>query len=124
MLGESGEERLLAHVTNLKHGHRCCTVLARGDACIWGAEHLLAALEACGVDNARIEIEGGRGAQATSHGRCAPCALARTMTAATPLPACERAYPVDAHLQKCPLLMAPLMPGPGKSSALGCGQRL
>lgn len=36
-------------------------VLARGDSAVWGAEHLLAALECCGVDDARIEIEGGKG---------------------------------------------------------------
>lgn len=36
------------------------TVLRRGEAEVRGVEHLLAALEACGVDNCRIEIEGGR----------------------------------------------------------------
>jgi hypothetical protein len=63
--GQPGEERLPAHASHLQQGHRCCSVLAApGGAAIWGAEHLLATLEACGVDNARIEIEGGRGEQA------------------------------------------------------------
>ncbi|PRW20734.1 UDP-3-O-[3-hydroxymyristoyl] N-acetylglucosamine deacetylase [Chlorella sorokiniana] len=29
-------------------------------AAVWGTEHLLAALECCGVHNARIEVEGGK----------------------------------------------------------------
>lgn len=59
--GHPGEDRMQAHVSNLQPGHEWCTVLAQGDEAIWGAEHLLAALECCGVDNARIEIEGGQG---------------------------------------------------------------
>ncbi|KAG2441679.1 hypothetical protein HXX76_003297 [Chlamydomonas incerta] len=35
------------------------TALANGDVEVMGVEALLSALEACGVDNARIEIEGG-----------------------------------------------------------------
>ncbi|GIL74850.1 hypothetical protein Vretifemale_4715, partial [Volvox reticuliferus] len=35
------------------------TTLSRGDFQVAGVESLLSALEACGVDNARIEIEGG-----------------------------------------------------------------
>ncbi|GLI69505.1 hypothetical protein VaNZ11_014139 [Volvox africanus] len=35
------------------------TTLSRGDFQVGGVESLLSALEACGVDNARIEIEGG-----------------------------------------------------------------
>lgn len=58
--GQPGEARLQAHVGNLQQGHRWCMVLARGDSAVWGAEHLLAALECCGVDDARIEIEGGK----------------------------------------------------------------
>ncbi|KAI3434519.1 hypothetical protein D9Q98_002592 [Chlorella vulgaris] len=58
--GHPGEDRMQAHVSNLQPGHEWCTVLAQGDEAIWGAEHLLAALECCGVDNARIEIEGGQ----------------------------------------------------------------
>lgn len=58
---QPGEPRLPAHVNTLQRGHRCCSVLGQGDGAIWGAEHLLAALECYGVDNARIEVEGGKG---------------------------------------------------------------
>ena len=59
--GQPGEGRLLAHADSLQQGQHCCSVLGHGDDAVWGAEHLLAALECCGVDNARIELEGGRG---------------------------------------------------------------
>jgi UDP-3-O-acyl-N-acetylglucosamine deacetylase len=59
--GEPGEARLQAHVSNMKRGYEHCTVLAQGTTVVQGVEHLLAALECCGVDNARIEIEGGSG---------------------------------------------------------------
>ncbi|OAY65678.1 putative UDP-3-O-(3-hydroxymyristoyl) N-acetylglucosamine deacetylase 5 [Ananas comosus] len=36
-----------------------CTALCRGGARVRTVEHLLSALEAMGVDNCRIEIEGG-----------------------------------------------------------------
>ncbi|PKU85182.1 putative UDP-3-O-[3-hydroxymyristoyl] N-acetylglucosamine deacetylase 5 [Dendrobium catenatum] len=36
-----------------------CTTLCRGGVRVRTVEHLLSALEACGVDNCRIEIEGG-----------------------------------------------------------------
>ncbi|XP_072971672.1 probable UDP-3-O-acyl-N-acetylglucosamine deacetylase 1, mitochondrial isoform X3 [Typha angustifolia] len=36
-----------------------CTTLCRGGARVRTVEHLLSALEACGVDNCRIEIDGG-----------------------------------------------------------------
>lgn len=55
------EDRLQADVNNVQEGYRQCCVLARGDHRVWGAEHLLAALEACGIHDARIEIEGGHG---------------------------------------------------------------
>lgn len=51
-----------AHVSSLmQQGPNCTSVLEQGGFGVWGAEHLLAALECCGVDNARIEIEGGKG---------------------------------------------------------------
>jgi len=56
-----GEMRLPAHVNSLQQGPRWCSVLREGNTEVWGAEQLLAALECCGVDNARIEVEGGRG---------------------------------------------------------------
>lgn len=50
-----------AHASSLRQqGPSCTSVLEQGDAELWGSEHLLAALECCGVDNARIEIEGGK----------------------------------------------------------------
>lgn len=58
--GQPSEQRLQALAGNLQQGHRWCSVLGQGERAIWGVEHLLAALESCGVDNARIEIEGGR----------------------------------------------------------------
>lgn len=36
-----------------------CTTLSRAGARVRTVEHLLSALEACGVDNCRIEISGG-----------------------------------------------------------------
>jgi UDP-3-O-acyl-N-acetylglucosamine deacetylase len=51
---------LLADVPSLQEGHRWCTVLGTEGAAVWGTEHLLAALECCGVHNARIEVEGGK----------------------------------------------------------------
>lgn len=59
--GQLEEARLSAQVCNLQQGHRWCTVLDLDGTAIWGTEHLLAALECCGVDNARIEVEGGKG---------------------------------------------------------------
>ena len=44
---------------------------ASGSPQVRTVEHLLAALEACGVDNARIELMGTGEARAASH-RCAP----------------------------------------------------
>ncbi len=60
-MGKAGETRLLADVSRLQEGHRWCTVLGEESTAIWGTEHLLAALECCGVHNARIEVEGGKG---------------------------------------------------------------
>jgi hypothetical protein len=60
-VGGLDEDRLQADIANLQEGHRLCCVLAHGKHRVWGAEHLLAALEACGVHDARIEIEGGHG---------------------------------------------------------------
>ncbi|PSC74552.1 UDP-3-O-[3-hydroxymyristoyl] N-acetylglucosamine deacetylase 2 [Micractinium conductrix] len=57
--GGVGEERVAAHASSLQQERRWCSVLRQGGTEILGAEHLLAALECCGVDNARIEIEGG-----------------------------------------------------------------
>ncbi|KAI7838145.1 hypothetical protein COHA_008076 [Chlorella ohadii] len=59
-MGKAGETRLLADVSRLQEGHRWCTVLGEESTAIWGTEHLLAALECCGVHNARIEVEGGK----------------------------------------------------------------
>ncbi|KAL4433595.1 hypothetical protein ABPG75_000036 [Micractinium tetrahymenae] len=60
-MGQPGEARVPATVSSLRQqGHSCTSVLQQGDAEVWGAEHLLAALECCGIDNARIEIEGGK----------------------------------------------------------------
>lgn len=59
--GGVGEERVAAHASSLQQERRWCSVLRQGGTEILGAEHLLAALECCGVDNARIEIEGGNG---------------------------------------------------------------
>lgn len=61
-VGQAGEARMPAHASSLRQqGPSCTSVLEQGDAELWGSEHLLAALECCGVDNARIEIEGGKG---------------------------------------------------------------
>ncbi len=61
-VGQAGEARMPAHVSSLmQQGPNCTSVLEQGGFGVWGAEHLLAALECCGVDNARIEIEGGKG---------------------------------------------------------------
>lgn len=60
--GGLGEARLPAQVCNLQQGQSRCTVLGLDDGtAVWATEHLLAALECCGVDNARIEVEGGTG---------------------------------------------------------------
>lgn len=59
--GQLGETRLPAQVCNLQQGQRWCTALGLDGTAVWGTEHLLAALECCGVDNARIEVEGGKG---------------------------------------------------------------
>lgn len=67
--GSLGETRLPAHVSNLQQGPRWCSVLRVGTFEILGAEQLLAALECCGVDNARIEVEGGRGKLQLPEGR-------------------------------------------------------
>ncbi|KAL3153399.1 hypothetical protein ABBQ38_011737 [Trebouxia sp. C0009 RCD-2024] len=50
-----------AHLDSVsEHPHaRYCTTLGEGEDRVQSVEHLLSALEACGVDNARIEIEGG-----------------------------------------------------------------
>lgn len=61
-VAQAGEARVPARVSSLRQqGPSCTSVLEQGGTEVWGAEHLLAALECCGVDNARIEIEGGKG---------------------------------------------------------------
>ncbi|GFR46224.1 hypothetical protein Agub_g7768, partial [Astrephomene gubernaculifera] len=53
------EGPLLALAANLYDPNPVTTSLANDYFQVFGAETLLSALEACGVDNARIEIEGG-----------------------------------------------------------------
>ncbi|PNW71416.1 hypothetical protein CHLRE_16g653350v5 [Chlamydomonas reinhardtii] len=48
-----------AALANITEPNPFTTALAKGDVEVLGVEALLSALEACGVDNARIEIEGG-----------------------------------------------------------------
>ncbi|GAB4813684.1 hypothetical protein N2152v2_000730 [Parachlorella kessleri] len=56
---EGAGEFLPASIDLVAEDHRLTTVLGQGESRVVGAEALLAALEACGVDNARIELEGG-----------------------------------------------------------------
>lgn len=53
------EAYVLASVETSVQGLQHCSALRSPSLEVSGVEHLLAALEACGVDNARIEIEGG-----------------------------------------------------------------
>lgn len=54
------EEYVPAHIDHLSSGDNFFSVsLGEGRNKVVSVEHLLSALEACGVDNARIEIEGG-----------------------------------------------------------------
>lgn len=55
----AGDRVLEAHVDNVHGDQGLCTGLGTGDNAVVTIELLLSALEACGVDNARIEIEGG-----------------------------------------------------------------
>lgn len=60
--GFEGEVRVPASCESIveEENNPFFQVLGKGENQICGAEHLLSALEACGVDNARIEIEGGQ----------------------------------------------------------------
>lgn len=54
------EPYVIASIDNVKKDkNKYNTTLIQNDLEIESVEHLLAALEACGVDNARIEIENG-----------------------------------------------------------------
>ncbi|KAG2451879.1 hypothetical protein HYH02_003654 [Chlamydomonas schloesseri] len=53
------EPYVLAAAANITEPNPFTTALAQGEVQVMGVEALLSALEACGVDNARIEIEGG-----------------------------------------------------------------
>lgn len=54
------EDYVIASIDNVNTSdHPYCTNLGQGKNMVQSVEHLLSALEACGVDNARIEIEGG-----------------------------------------------------------------
>jgi len=58
--GESGETRIPASLNSVINERlMLCTKLGVEDATVSTVEHLLSALEACGVDNARIEVEDG-----------------------------------------------------------------
>lgn len=54
------EDNIIANIDNVNTSdHPYCTTLGEGEKRVQSVEHLLSALEACGIDNARIEIEGG-----------------------------------------------------------------
>lgn len=55
---DKGDAIVLAHIKNVSQT-RLSTCLGRGQGAIQTVEHLLSALEGLGVDNCRIEIEGG-----------------------------------------------------------------
>eukprot|EP00242_Pyramimonas_sp_CCMP2087_P011177 CAMPEP_0198210534 /NCGR_PEP_ID=MMETSP1445-20131203/20478_1 /TAXON_ID=36898 /ORGANISM="Pyramimonas sp., Strain CCMP2087" /LENGTH=465 /DNA_ID=CAMNT_0043884617 /DNA_START=58 /DNA_END=1452 /DNA_ORIENTATION=+ len=58
--GTAGETRIPAHLNSVVSERlTLCTKLTAGGATVSTVEHLLSALEASGVDNARIEVEDG-----------------------------------------------------------------
>jgi len=59
-LALSQEDIVIPATLPFARGEYHCTVLENNGFAVHGVEHLLAALEACGVDNCRIELEGGR----------------------------------------------------------------
>lgn len=58
-LRRSEEEPYIPAAYEFAEGDEAQTTLRNGELMVRGVEHLLAALEACGVDNCRIEVEGG-----------------------------------------------------------------
>lgn len=59
MARKEGEDYVPASISAAESYADIATVLRNGDLYVLSPESLLSALEACGVDNARIEIEGG-----------------------------------------------------------------
>ncbi|PKA52220.1 putative UDP-3-O-[3-hydroxymyristoyl] N-acetylglucosamine deacetylase 5 [Apostasia shenzhenica] len=57
-VASDGTSRIPATIDHAVNSPLCTTLCCRG-ASVRTVEHLLSALEACGVDNCRIEIEGG-----------------------------------------------------------------
>merc|ERR1711959_470620 len=60
ILPQSSEEINIPATIDYARGESHCTILEKEAFAVSSVEHLLAALEACGVDNCRIELEGGR----------------------------------------------------------------
>lgn len=59
--GRSGTDDVVeASISEVAASSPVTTYLGEGERMVVGVEALLSALEACGVDNARIEVEGGR----------------------------------------------------------------
>lgn len=114
--GHAGEYRLLADVSSLQQGHRWCTVLAGAETVIWGAEHLLAALECCGVHNARIEVEGGKGMLLYGFDRVDPLCLGCGSLG----PNRVIVLPALLSAQSCPSLMVLRLAGLVRCCALEC----
>lgn len=56
---KDGEDFVPASISAAESYADVATILRNGDMYVMSPESLLSALEACGVDNARIEIEGG-----------------------------------------------------------------
>lgn len=58
--GRFEDEVCLPSLVEFANGQVFFTSLAYGGFSVYGVEHILAALEACGVSNCRVEVEGGR----------------------------------------------------------------